>query len=107
MKDKIFCLIPARSGSKRIKNKNIINFYDKPIIAYSIIAAIKSKLFEDVYVSTDSIKISKIAKRYGAKVPFLRPKEISGEYSSDEQVLTHFLKYMKSKKIKTNILCYL
>ena len=107
MKDKIFCLIPARSGSKRIKNKNIINFYGKPIIAHSIIAAIKSKLFEEVYVSTDSIKISKIAKRYGAKIPFLRPKEISNDYTIDEQVITHFLKYMKNKKIKLDILCYL
>tara|TARA_B100001964_G_C14077277_1_gene528587 strand:- start:201 stop:899 length:699 start_codon:yes stop_codon:yes gene_type:complete len=107
MKDKIFCLIPARSESKRIKNKNIINFYGKPIIAYSIIAATKSKLFKEVYVSTDSIKISKIAKRYGAKIPFLRPKEISSDYSIDEQVITHFLKYMKNKKIKIDILCYL
>ena len=107
MKDKIFCLIPARSGSKRIKNKNIINFYGKPIIAYSIIAAIKSKLFKEVFVSTDSTKISEIAKDYGAKIPFLRPKEISNDYSGDEQVITHFLKYMKNKKIKLDILCYL
>jgi len=107
MKDKIFCLIPARSGSKRIKNKNIINFYGKPIIAYSIIAAIKSKLFKEVFVSTDSTKISEIAKDYGAKIPFLRPKEISNDYSIDEQVITHFLKYMKNKKIKLDILCYL
>ena len=107
MKNKIFCLIPARSGSKRIKNKNIINFYGKPIIAYSIIAAIKSKLFKEVFVSTDSTKISEIAKDYGAKIPFLRPKEISNDYSGDEQVITHFLKYMKNKKIKLDILCYL
>tara|TARA_Y100000590_G_scaffold466302_1_gene641193 strand:+ start:3295 stop:3999 length:705 start_codon:yes stop_codon:yes gene_type:complete len=107
MKNKIFCLIPARSGSKRIKNKNIVNFYGKPIIAYSIIAAIKSRLFQEVYVSTDSKKISKIAKRYGAKIPFLRPRNISNDHSNDDQVINHFLKYMKNKKIKLDTLCYL
>ena len=65
------CLIPARSGSKRIKNKNIKNFFGKPLIAFAIQLAIKSKLFDKVIVSTDSNKIAKISKKYGATVPFL------------------------------------
>ena len=71
---KIIAIIPARSGSKRIKNKNIIKIFGKPMIAWTIIAAKKSKLFDKVLVSTDSNKIAKIAKRYGADVPFLRKK---------------------------------
>ena len=69
------CLIPARSGSKRIKNKNIKMFHGKPIIAYAIDNAIKSKLFDKIIVSTDSSKIAKLSKKYGAEIPFLRPKK--------------------------------
>ena len=61
---KIIAIIPARSGSKRIKNKNIIKIFGKPMIAWTIIAAKKSKLFDKVLVSTDSNKIAKIAKKY-------------------------------------------
>ena len=104
---KIIALIPARSGSKRIKNKNIKNFFGKPLIAYSIKLAIKSKLFDKVIVSTDSKKIAKIAKKYGAVVPFLRPKKISNDYAVDQDVINHFLEYAKTSKIKVNILCYL
>lgn len=71
---KIIAIIPARSGSKRIKNKNIKEIFGKPMIAWTIIAAKKSKLFDKVLVSTDSKKISEIAKRYGADVPFLRKR---------------------------------
>ena len=70
-------IIPARAGSKRIKNKNIKLFFGKPLIFYSIKLALKSKLFDKVIVSTDSQKIAKIAKSFGADVPFLRPKNIS------------------------------
>ena len=64
-------IIPARAGSKRIKNKNIKSFFGKPLIFYSIKLALKSKLFDKVIVSTDSKKIAKIAKTFGAEVPFL------------------------------------
>lgn len=101
------CLIPARSGSKRIKNKNIINFFGKPIIAYTIEAAIKSKLFDEVMVSTDSTKVAKIATKYGATIPFIRPKNISNDYSTDIQVINHFIRFTKQKKNKHNFLCYL
>ena len=74
-KKKIIALIPARSGSERIKNKNIIDFFGKPLIFYSINSAIKSSIFDKIVVSTDSSKYAKIAKKYGAEVPFLRPKK--------------------------------
>lgn len=76
-KYKILCVISAREGSKGIKNKNIIDLYGKPLIAWSILHAKKSKYIDEVYVSTDSPKIAKISKSYGAKVPFLRSKNIA------------------------------
>lgn len=69
---KCAAIITARGGSKRIPKKNIKDFCGKPILAYSIEAAISSGLFEEVMVSTDSEEIAAIAKRYGAKVPFIR-----------------------------------
>ena len=66
------CIIPARGGSKRIPNKNIKDFLGKPIIAYSIEAAIESGMFDAVLVSTDSEEIAEVARTYGAEVPFLR-----------------------------------
>ena len=84
LKDKkIIALIPARSGSKRFKNKNIFNYKGHPLIAYTITSAIKSKIFSKIIVSTDSNYYKKIAEYYGASVPFLRPKKISGAKSSD------------------------
>ena len=76
---KIIAVIPARGGSKRIKNKNIKLFFGKPMIAWTIIAAKKAKVFKRILVSTDNIKIAKIAKKYGAEVPFLRPKKLAGD----------------------------
>lgn len=69
------CIIPARGGSKRIPKKNIKPFYGKPLIAYSIETAKQSELFDRIIVSTDDEEIAKIAKEYGAEVPFMRPKE--------------------------------
>ena len=63
------CIIPARKNSKRIKNKNLINFFEKPIISYAINLAKKSKLFSKIIVSTDSLTIAEVAKKYGAEVP--------------------------------------
>ena len=83
----VICIIPARAGSKRIKNKNIINFYGKPIIAYPIIAAQKTKIFKRIFISTDSKKIANIGKKYGATVPFLREKNISDDLTSTSDVL--------------------
>jgi CMP-N,N'-diacetyllegionaminic acid synthase len=80
---KIIAFIPARSGSKRIKNKNIIEIKKKPLLGYSIIEAKKSKIFDRVIVITDSMKYKKIAERYGAEVPFLRPKKTAMDHSPD------------------------
>ena len=98
------CLIPARSGSKRIKNKNIINFFGLPLIAYSIKNALKSNLFDEIIVSTDSKKIAKIANKYGALTPFIRPKKYSTDKVIDKDVIKHFLKIYKKK---IDFLCYL
>lgn len=101
------CLIPARKGSKRIKNKNIKNFYGKPIIYYSIKAALNSRLFDKIIVSTDCIKIKKIAIEAGAEVPFLRPKSLSGDKVIDRDVIKHFLKFSNINKWKVELLCYI
>ena len=85
----ILCIIPARSGSKGIPDKNIKKFHGKPLLAWSIIQAIKCKYKMKIIVSTDSEKYAKIAREYGAEVPFLRPKEISDDLSTDLE----FLKY--------------
>ena len=77
---KAICVISARAGSKGVKSKNILNFISKPLIAWSIIQAIKSKKFLGVFVSTDSKKIAQISKRYGAQVTFIRSKKLSGNY---------------------------
>ena len=71
-------IIPARIGSKRIKNKNIKKFFGKPIINYSIETALKSKIFDEIHVSTDSLKVKNIVKRYPINIDFLRPKKLSG-----------------------------
>ena len=85
-------IIPARFGSKRIKRKNIKNFFGRPIISYAIQNAINSKLFDEVIVSTDDLKIKKIAIKFGASVPFLRPKKISGDLTGIVEVVSHALK---------------
>lgn len=89
-----YAIIPARGGSKRIPGKNIKCFCGKPLIAYSIDAALRSELFDKVIVSTDSEKIAEVAKKYGAEVPFLRPSEISDDFTPTQDVLSHALTYL-------------
>ncbi|SHI04039.1 N-acylneuraminate cytidylyltransferase [Butyrivibrio fibrisolvens DSM 3071] len=84
-------IITARGGSKRIPRKNIKEFCGKPIIAYSIEAAIGSGIFDEVMVSTDDEEISQIALGYGAKVPFLRSEKLSGDYATTSDVLFEVL----------------
>jgi N-acylneuraminate cytidylyltransferase len=79
----IVALIPARSGSKRIPDKNIRPLAGHPLIAYTIAAAIESGIFSDVIVSTDSERYAKIVNHYGAEIPFLRPAELAGDQSPD------------------------
>ena len=95
---KLIALIPARAGSERIKNKNIYNLNNKPLIAYSIVSAIKTKIFDKIIVSTDSLKYAKIAKRYGADVPFLRPKKFSKSTSPDYEWLKFTIDKLDKEK---------
>ncbi len=99
-------IITARGGSKRIPRKNIKDFCGKPIIAYSIEAALKSELFDEVMVSTDDEEIAEISKKYGAKVPFMRSKENSNDFATTEDVLIEVLeKYKKRGKSFTYVCC--
>ena len=106
MKNKPICIIAAREGSKRIKNKNIINFFGKPLISYPIRVAIQSKLFEKVVVSTDSPKIAKIAKKYGAETPFLRKKKLSDDKTGLKEVIKDTIKNINSKNKKHHFYIY-
>jgi pseudaminic acid cytidylyltransferase len=100
------CIIPARGGSKRIPRKNIKLFLGKPIIAYSIEAAINSKIFDEIIVSTDDIEIASIAKEYGAKVPFFRSEKNSNDFSTTSAVIEEVIfQYKKKCKYFDQICC--
>ena len=88
-------VITARGGSKRIPKKNIKLFCGKPIIAYSIKAALNSKLFDEVMVSTDSEEIASVAKQYGASVPFMRSEQNSNDYATTAEVLLEVVQEYK------------
>jgi len=97
-------IIAARGGSKRIPGKNIKDFMGKPIIAYSIEAAIKSALFTEIMVSTDDEGIAAVAKQYGAKVPFMRSAENADDYATLADVADEVRgKYEKQKIFFDNI----
>lgn len=98
---KNLCIIPARGGSKRIPRKNIKPFLGKPIIVYSIEAAIESKLFEEIMVSTDDQEIAKVAREYGANVPFYRSKENADDYTGLNEVIHEVLHVYKEKLNRT------
>ena len=91
----ILAIIPARGGSKGIPGKNIKDLNGKPLIAWTIDAAKKSKHITRTIVSTDDEAIAAIAREYGAEVPFLRPTEISGDLATDVEFLTHALNHLK------------
>ena len=97
-KKKIIAIIPARGGSKSIKNKNIANLFGKPLIYHSIKTAKDSKLIQKIIVSTDSNKIRSIALKYGAEVPFLRPKKLAKDSSKDFGVINHAIKWLEKKQ---------
>lgn len=88
---KSIAIIPARGGSKRIPRKNIKDFLGKPIIAYSIEAAIKSGAFDEVMVSTDDKEIAEVAKAYGANVPFMRSESTANDYATTADVIDEVL----------------
>ncbi len=95
---KIIAIIPARAGSKAVKDKNIKLLAKKPLLAYSIRAAQLTKGIDHVIVSTDSKSYADIAKEYKAEVPFLRPKEFSGDSSNDYDFVKHALNWLKDNE---------
>jgi N-acylneuraminate cytidylyltransferase len=98
-------VIPARGGSKRIPRKNIKCFHGKPMIAWSIIAALESNLFDQVIVSTDDEEISSISNEYGASTPFIRPKDISDDFSTTADVMSHAVKWMYESDYLLDSIC--
>ncbi len=102
---KILAIIPARGGSKRIPRKNIKDFLGKPIIAYSIEAALNSRLFDEVMVSTDDEEIARVAKKYGASVPFMRSEKNSNDHATTADVIEEVLAGYEEKSIKFDIFC--
>lgn len=98
MKNRV-AIIPARGGSKRIPKKNIIDFLGKPMIAYTIEAAIESNCFDDIIVSTDDSEIAEISVQYGAKVPFLR-EQYADDHSTISQATIHTLQKLSTELSK-------
>ena len=93
-------IITARGGSKRIPRKNIKDFMGKPIIAYSIEAALESGVFDEVMVSTDDDEIAEIAKKFGARVPFFRSEATSNDYATTTDVLLEVLSEYEKRGMK-------
>ena len=88
----VICIIPARGGSKGVPKKNIKKINGKPLLGYVIESALKSKIFSHVVVSTEDNEIAKIAKKFGADVPFKRPKSLASDYAPMDKVLLHAVK---------------
>ena len=89
-------VIPARGGSKRIPRKNILPFGGKPMIAWSIEAALASGCFGQVLVSTDDQEIADVASQYGALVPFVRPQSLANDFAGTGPVIAHAIQYLQS-----------
>ncbi|MFC2345473.1 pseudaminic acid cytidylyltransferase [Campylobacter sp.] len=105
MDAKTIAVIPARGGSKRIPRKNIKPFCGKPMIAYSIEAAIRAGIFDEIIVSTDDEEIADIAKNAGASVPFMRPKELSDDYTATGAVVEHAIKFLQARGDRIKFVC--
>ncbi|MGR2947295.1 pseudaminic acid cytidylyltransferase [Vibrio vulnificus] len=100
-------IIPARGGSKRIPRKNIKLFHGKPMIAYSIQAALNSGCFDRVLVSTDDQEIAMVAKQYGADVPFIRPADISDDHATTMDVMAHAITWCEENGVHVDNVCCL
>tara|TARA_Y100000590_G_C15730779_1_gene1016941 strand:- start:2957 stop:3673 length:717 start_codon:yes stop_codon:yes gene_type:complete len=105
LKKKIIAIIPARSGSKSVKNKNIKNLLGKPLLAWSIKSCLKSKKINKVFVSTDSKKYAKIALKNGANGIIIRPNKISKDKSTDYQWVNHAI--LKLKKLNYDFIAHI
>lgn len=102
---KRIAIITARGGSKRIPGKNIKEFCGKPIIAYSIEAALQSGIFEEVMVSTDSEEIAAIAEKYGADVPFMRSGKTSGDWATTADVVREVMEKYAHREKEFDVIC--
>ena len=106
-KRKALAVIPARGGSKGLPRKNVIELCGKPLIAYTISAAIESGIFDKIIVSTDDSEIAEVSKRYGAEVPFMRPAELSGDLTTSDEVTAHALHFLSAHGIEFDDVCKL
>ena len=100
-----FCVIPARGGSKRIPKKNIRDFLGKPIIIRTIETVLKAKIFDKVILSSDDSEVINLVKELDIEVPFLRPKNISDDFSSTIDVMEHSSKWINEHYKKINNIC--
>ena len=103
--NKSVAIITARGGSKRIPRKNIKDFLGKPIIAYSIAAALEAGCFDEVMVSTDDLEIAEISERYGAKIPFLRSEKTSDDFSNTADVILEVLAEYQNRGMLFDHVC--
>ena len=103
---KAVAIITARGGSKRIPHKNIKEFCGKPILAYSIEAALASGVFDRVMVSTDDEEIAEVARKYGAEVPFMRSEKTANDYATTKDVLEEVLAEYEKRGEHFDTLCY-
>lgn len=104
---RIIAVIPARGGSKGIKNKNIIDLCGKPLLAYTVEAALQCKYIDDVVVSTDSDQIASVAKQYGAEVPFIRPLDLASDTAKTIDVILHCIKQLANMRKTYDVLVLL
>ncbi len=98
-------IIPARGGSKRIPQKNIKLFCGKPIIAYSIMTAQKTKLFDRIIVSTDDHQIANVALEWGAEIPFMRPQHLADDYTTTLDVINHAINWLNKNDVVHDHAC--
>jgi pseudaminic acid cytidylyltransferase len=101
------CVIPARGGSKRIPRKNIKSFCGQPMISYSIVSALESKIFDHIIVSTDDDEIAEVSLKYGASVPFIRPENLSDDYTTTTDVIAHALSWVQKNIGNVKFVCTL
>ena len=99
MKKKFLAIIPARKGSKRLVNKNIMNLNGKPLIAHTIESALNCKSIDDVIVSTDCTTIKEVSEDFGARVPFIRPKEFAQDKSTSADVVMHAINFFEMRDV--------
>ncbi len=101
----VIAIITARGGSKRIPRKNIKEFMGKPMLSYAIDATLKSNIFDEVMVSTDDIEIAKVARKYGANVPFMRSKKTASDYATTFDVIDEVISKYKRQNMNFDTVC--